>query len=402
MIAVIADDFTGAAEIGGIGLKKGLNVLIETTVNEPENVDILVIATDSRSLPKEQAKREIEKITLQLMKLAPSFIYKKLDSVLRGNVYDELKIQMLVSGKSRAIIVAGNPHLKRTIDNGIYYINQVPLSETSFANDPEFPSTSSSVIKIIDSPDNDVFPLNVTDILPENGIIIGNVRNKDEMQKWSENPDNNTIYAGGAGFFDVILEKHFHSKPIKNEQKYLAGTTSLFIFGSTFPKKEEMLNKFGEARIPVMNMPAEIYQHKDSSPGRLKKWAEEIAIRLENDKKIVIAINHKPGKEKSLPERTRQVVGKLMKEITGLIKIDNLLIEGGATTSVILENLNITKLLPIKEVEAGVIQMKTPDFPEMNIITKPGSYPWPDCLILSTEERGNEFSPIIQLNNGIK
>jgi hypothetical protein len=30
MIAVIADDFTGAAEICGIGLRHGLNVILET------------------------------------------------------------------------------------------------------------------------------------------------------------------------------------------------------------------------------------------------------------------------------------------------------------------------------------------------------------------------------------
>ena len=30
MIAVIADDFTGAAEIGGIGLRYGLDVIIQT------------------------------------------------------------------------------------------------------------------------------------------------------------------------------------------------------------------------------------------------------------------------------------------------------------------------------------------------------------------------------------
>ena len=63
MIAVIADDFTGAAEIGGIGLKYGLNVIIETKVQEVSEADLLVIATDTRSLSADQASLEIEKIT---------------------------------------------------------------------------------------------------------------------------------------------------------------------------------------------------------------------------------------------------------------------------------------------------------------------------------------------------
>jgi uncharacterized protein YgbK (DUF1537 family) len=45
MIAVIADDFTGAAEIGGIGLNHGLRVLIETKVKAVSGIDLLIIAT---------------------------------------------------------------------------------------------------------------------------------------------------------------------------------------------------------------------------------------------------------------------------------------------------------------------------------------------------------------------
>jgi len=55
MIAVIADDFTGAAELGGLGLRYGMSVEIETEVTNDCKVDLLIIATDTRSVSKKQA-----------------------------------------------------------------------------------------------------------------------------------------------------------------------------------------------------------------------------------------------------------------------------------------------------------------------------------------------------------
>ena len=46
MIAVIADDFTGAAEIGGLGLLYGYKTAIVTEVKALENIDLLIIATE--------------------------------------------------------------------------------------------------------------------------------------------------------------------------------------------------------------------------------------------------------------------------------------------------------------------------------------------------------------------
>ena len=57
-----------------------------------------------------------------------------MDSILRGNVGDELLAQLSVSGKERALLVPANPVLKRTIRDGIYYYDGIPLNELSFTN----------------------------------------------------------------------------------------------------------------------------------------------------------------------------------------------------------------------------------------------------------------------------
>src|SRR6187399_3315742 len=145
MIAVIADDFTGAAELAGICLRYGLKVELCVGEVEYKNSDVLIVSSDSRSLKKNEAIRVTEKLLKKILELKPKLVYKKIDSVLRGYVLDELKVQMKLMNKSRAFIMPANPSLNRTIMNGDYFVDGVEITETGFVHDPEFPITTNSV-----------------------------------------------------------------------------------------------------------------------------------------------------------------------------------------------------------------------------------------------------------------
>ena len=68
------------------------------------------------------------------------------------------------------------------------------------------------------------------------------------------------------------------------------------------------------------------------------------------------------------------------------VQLDSLFIEGGATTSEILNSLNIEKLYPFKELDLGIIQMKVDEYPNLCITTKPGSYSWPKNINFENAE----------------
>ncbi|MBO7232368.1 MAG: hypothetical protein J6V16_04355, partial [Bacteroidales bacterium] len=60
MISIIADDFTGAAEVAGICLRRGVSVSFLTDIPDVETIeevdtDVLVIAEDTRSFTAEGA-----------------------------------------------------------------------------------------------------------------------------------------------------------------------------------------------------------------------------------------------------------------------------------------------------------------------------------------------------------
>src|SRR5258708_38095083 len=118
MIAVIADDLTGAAEMGGIGIRHGLITEIRTTVGTATNADLLVIAADSRSKSQKAAVEEITVITRELRLLKPECIYKKTDSVLRGHVIAELKTPLPALDYQLAILLPAHPSLGPTLRDG--------------------------------------------------------------------------------------------------------------------------------------------------------------------------------------------------------------------------------------------------------------------------------------------
>ncbi len=379
MIAVIADDFTGAAEIGGIGLRHGLNVIIETEVIQKADADLLIIATDTRSLSDTDAAAVIKTITRQLMNLNPAFIYKKIDSVLRGNIAVELFAQIEASSKKRALVIAANPILNRIIREGIYFVNNIPLHLTDFSSDPEFPVCTSRVDEIVGKSRFEIYSgLHPNNEIPAGGLIIGDVTAVSDLAKWVSKIDENTLPAGASGFFDAILIERFNvSRHYKNSDEPF-GDKVLCILGSYYPKGAEFYKRLKENGIYISNMPEEIYFNKNHDISLIGIWAQEIVHALHEWNKVVVSVNHSNSFEQGLSLRIRQCLGELVKKVLNQCAINELIIEGGSTTSEVLKHLEIKKLTPFQELETGIIRMKSENNPDLYITTKPGSYTWPE------------------------
>lgn len=373
MIAVIADDFTGAAEIGGVGLRRGLKVLIETSVSGAIDVDLLVIATDTRSMNTEDARKEVEKVTRKLRELKPGFIFKKIDSVLRGNVMEELLALQSVMGKDRIICVPANPHFGRIIKNGTYYVNGIPLAETSFASDPQYPARSSKVSEILGKNDLEIQCVNISEVIPEKGFIIGNVETMEETQKWADLRDEKTIFAGGSGFFDAFLTQEFPNLIMPIDGYSMKTGNSMFVFGSAFIKDE-----ISSIYTSEFQLEADLFSDSVSNE-KISELALQISAQIEQKHSVSISTKNL---EQGLfsPEKVRKSTAQLVGEVMKCTEINKLYIEGGATTYSILSNLQVAQLIPVKEINFGIIEMLVPQIPGLKLITKPGSYTWPDQL----------------------
>lgn len=369
MIAVIADDFTGAAELAGISLRYGLKTIICLREIVASDVDVLIVCTDSRSLNKEEAIKITSRIVTDVLKTGPGFIYKKIDSVLRGHVIDELKIQMQKTGFDKTLIVPANPSLGRTISNGKYFINGKKIAETEFANDPEFP-VKSSVVKDL-AGDENTYVLPHTGSLPGSGIVIGETKDIDDIIAWANKIDDSWMLAGSGDFYTAILNKNYKQQKQKQAKTIFP---HLYVCGTAIEKSRKTVDHIQEETKCVVYINHQMIETEHTNKD---KWLQKAQSVLKEQNKAVIAF------DRNIPANvSAKLLRCIMARYTSLLAerttIRELFIEGGATAATILNALKIKTLLPVHEWQPGVVRMQVEN---MFITVKPGSYELPQQIM---------------------
>lgn len=382
MIAVIADDLTGAAEIGGIALRHGLRVVMDTTVRSTVDMDVLVIATDARSKSKEGAKELITEITRRLLTLGPEIIFKKTDSLLRGHVGEELLVQMETSGKLKALLIPANPALDRTIRNGVYYAGHVPLNESSLASAARNKIATSGVLDLLGEPFKAFsHAVSLHDPLPQKGIIIGNTLSEEDLRLWAGKIDADTLPAGSGGFFNAILKSRFTPERQKATDGFIVGKKVIYVCGSAFPLSKASVIQARTSGRYVSYMPDDIFCRDDQKTAIMIRWIDEIVNGLQEEGKVIIAVDHVTCYEiEDLAYQIRGVMASVIEQVMRRIPVDELVIEGGATASSIIEKLNYERFYPEHELAQGVLRMKVQENKNLFLTMKPGSYEWPAAI----------------------
>jgi D-threonate/D-erythronate kinase len=379
MIIVVADDITGAAEMGGIALRYGLSVLVSDSVNIQVQPDLLIIYTNARSMKKEEAVKAMEDITKKLSQLQSSLFYKKTDSVLRGYILAEMKIQMQVLGLSRGLLVPANPALNRIIKGGRYYINGQPIHETPFSLDPEFPSRSSQVVDLLGNEDGVVKVVAKGDMKTEDGILVGEAESEEDLVEWAKY-DQPVLFAGGASFFNALLKARYQERPI--DHKVTFSSPMLLVRGTKFERSVDQVSN----NDPLTSyMPDEVFSDTEVGNTAYEKWSTEIITRLSQNKKCTIAIGTRTGQEAD-PEALRIKMAKMVRHLFEKIKIRELLVEGGSTTYTVVKELGWQSFIPTEELGLGIVRMQIVGLKDTHLTIKPGSYEWPLQVNLNAAE----------------
>src|SRR5215203_5696034 len=139
LIAVIADDLTGAADAGVQLVHAGYRTAVLFFGYEvlADDLDAVSFDTDSRTMPAGFASKRVLK-TAHAAREA-RIVYKKLDSTLRGNVAAELAAALGGARRERVVVAPAFPAAGRTTVGGTQRLHGVPVDETEMANDPHTP-----------------------------------------------------------------------------------------------------------------------------------------------------------------------------------------------------------------------------------------------------------------------
>jgi len=383
MIVVIADDFTGAAEIAGLGLRYGLKVVIKLEFTTNIDADLLIIATDSRSMNSGDAYKTMRNLYEKLVGKNYDFVFKKTDSVFRGHILKELKAVIDICIMKKILLVTSNPALGRKIINGKYYIDGKLLNETGFSEDPEFPIETADVLKLLGKNDNfNIKLLTPGDEVSGDGIFLGEAGTLGDLKKLADKVTDEILPVGASGFFAAILEVNGITKKEMGKFELPDGNSKyLIVSGSSYSRIKLSLSGIGNREDTFISfMPVDIFYNKKTSSDSMENWISEIITTYSNFKRVIIEIGQPLLRDKSVSDRLKEQLAFVVERVLSKVKIDEMIIDGGATAYSIVNRLSLSKFKPVFELAPGVIRMKVEDYSGLYLTIKPGSYKWPSVL----------------------
>lgn len=216
-ILILADDLTGALDSGVQLSSRGTRTVVlpdsRAAFQDGEDAcDAVIVDTESRHIAPQEAARIVTEMVQKAQGRGISYIYKKTDSGLRGNVGVELAAACSAAGRKQIHYVPAYPDADRKTRDGIQYVNGRPLAESIFAKDPIEPMTKSRVDEILrEQTDMEVhlIPLEALRRNPllagQNGILVYDAETNEDLKVIAEilhGLDELHLTAGCAGFLE--------------------------------------------------------------------------------------------------------------------------------------------------------------------------------------------------------
>jgi D-threonate/D-erythronate kinase len=358
-IVVIADDLSGAAELAGAAAGQGFKAEVHTIFNSASEATVIAVDTDSRSLSANEARRNLEEVARSVAAVSPAWIYKKCDSVLRGNVLPEIRGIMEGAGKKRAVLISANPFRNRVVRKGIYYVDEKPLAETVFARDPEHPRRTSVVKELLGG--------------GLDGVETPDAQSEADLITAADQLDPDTLPAGGVDFFNVLLKREQRERAVDDPMRGRVGVI-LFVCGSAAAWNAKREQEFRSDGYPVTPMPTGLFK-REYEARWMNQWVAQTADALGRNNAALIGIGNAALPEIPGSELVRRLAMAVRLLLTRL-PVSRLFLEGGATAAACIHELGLSRFRAFPGAY-GVGTLEPHASPGQIWFIKPGSYDWP-------------------------
>jgi len=133
-VIMIADDLTGACDAAVAFACQGVDteVVLNWQCAQDISAEVVAIDTESREIPLQEAVNRLESIARQWNVNRFAHIFKKIDSVFRGNTFDEIAVAVREFPSDLVIMAPAYPALGRTSMDGVVQIRDI-AGERAFA-----------------------------------------------------------------------------------------------------------------------------------------------------------------------------------------------------------------------------------------------------------------------------
>jgi 3-dehydrotetronate 4-kinase len=154
-LGCIADDLTGATDLGVTLAREGLSVVqvngVPGAALAVPDADAVVVALKSRTNPPEEAVAW-SLASLAWLKGAERIYFKycsTFDSTPRGNIGPVADALLAALGERRTVATPAYPRNGRTVYKGNLFVGDVPLAESGMKDHPLTPMRDSNLVRVL-------------------------------------------------------------------------------------------------------------------------------------------------------------------------------------------------------------------------------------------------------------
>ncbi|NLK64498.1 MAG: four-carbon acid sugar kinase family protein, partial [Tissierellia bacterium] len=377
MIAVIADDLTGANDTGVQYKKSGYKTIVKINsdfnMNDIENYDVVSINADSRILDMKSGYIKVLNIADRFNDIEYEYIYKKMDSVFRGNIGTEIEAVLDAVNPDITLAAPSFPANRRVVKNGYSYmlndegelgksiINVTELIQRELNRSIENISLdivregTDHLISYIESRLQDGVNVFLADAINDGDLkIIAEVYKKINKK---------VVFCGSAGLAQqlAIINPKMTEIDYVNED----GIT-LLVVGTRNKSTLSQTNNIKEAyNLPVFDVNvSEIIDGKQDN--LIKRIIDEVNCYITKGNKLIILKTSKDDEiefEESLKQDSNEVMksqkivktlGAIVKQLNKLVNLKYIVSTGGDTSMQICKSLNAQGIELIDEIEPGI------------------------------------------------
>jgi uncharacterized protein YgbK (DUF1537 family) len=393
---VIADDITGANDIGIMYAKAGLHTLVYSFQEEQDvhylDCDVLILDTDSRFDDGKRAYDKVFQAIRQVKCKEISQYFNKQCSVFRGNIGFEFDAMLDALEEQFAVVVLGFPANGRTTLHSEHYVYGTLLQESQFCLDPIHPMRESNLVNILKSQTKrmvtaihyevyDRGKAAVVAALKEakaaSNYCIMDVRDNSDLELLAELLQEERVLCGSSALSEYLARL-----------KCAAGKKVVCVAGSLTPQTISQIQYMKRQGYVVLELNTKklfnVSQQKNEIQ-RLMALAEcgyeqenFVLIHSMNErtavdetKSLALAAGFSNTEMSSLISR---VLSELCAALVRKCQIKHIISCGGDTSATVCEQLHIQGMEILEELETGLALCKSVEPPYYKLVLKSGSF----------------------------
>ena len=277
-VLAIADDLTGALEVGALFAESGVANVVTTRSTldrDPSTADfpVCVVDLESRHLAAEDAAKKVGDVATELRQAGGRGLYKKTDSTLRGPIGAELNAIMEAWPDRSLVFVPAYPRLGRVVRGGRLFIDGRPLEKTDFSHDPLQPVHSGWLREILEpSVDARVVLVENSDALSlrleqaeKPALYVCDGETEDDLDAVAQCVMSRKVWplmAGPAGFVRPLSE--LLSLPHGERPRRSAASTGLVVNGSLHAASRKQIQRAQSSGLPLVVLSADQVSDADA------------------------------------------------------------------------------------------------------------------------------------------